>query len=293
MIIEPRFICRPDVFIRAILRKIGKRPDDAVVRTSWGDRLHIWPKRHIGGHIYMRGCHEVHVCEALWRLTDPGETVIDIGGNIGQMTCLLAKRVGPDGHVYSFEAHPEIFELLSENVKLNGRGNVSLFNLAATSEPRVLFLPKDDQILVNEGITSVFESPDRRFEKSAAITGVTLDSRFRNEKVGVLKIDVEGHEVEVLQGSAELLSRKRVRDVVYEWRNGEDDGPHRLLREFGYQIFSLSHNWRGLICEPFLSSLSSKGLVMDFIATVDPARVFERLQAKGWRSLSLRLRKVT
>lgn len=292
MKIDPRFIYRPDVLIRAILRKIRRRPDDAVVRTSWGDRLHIWPKRHIGGHIYMRGCHEIHVCEALWRLTDRGETVVDVGGNIGQMTCLLAGLVGPNGCVHSFEAHPGVFEILDENVKLNALDNVSIFNLAATSEARVLFLSTGEQISMNEGTASVLDSADYGSDAPAKISGVTLDSCFPIEEIGLLKIDVEGHEVEVLRGASEILRSKRVRDIAYEWRDFDDDEPHTLLGGFGYQIFSLSHNWRGLVVEPFLPSQSDRGVAVDFLATIDPGRVTERLRTKGWRCLSSRRQKM-
>jgi len=105
-------VFRPDIFLQACWRKVRTRPERCLVRTAWGDWLEIQPRKFIGGSIYLRGVHELPVCELLWRLTAPAETVLDVGANIGVMTSLLSKRVGRSGRVLAFEAHPALFRQL-------------------------------------------------------------------------------------------------------------------------------------------------------------------------------------
>src|SRR5215472_1991138 len=68
-------------------------------------------------------------CKALLR---PGDTVFDIGANIGVYTRFCSEFVGPTGQVHSLEPIPETFSYLSRNVEALGLRNVTLYNLAAS-----------------------------------------------------------------------------------------------------------------------------------------------------------------
>src|SRR5262245_3224484 len=141
--LDPSFVFRPDIFLRACWRKARGRPGRCLARTAWGDWLEVEPRRFIGGNIYMRGVHELPVCEALWRLAEPGERAVDVGANIGVMTSMLSKRVGPRGLVTSFEAHPEVFRQLAQNVaRWEGR-RIAVFEMAMSG--------KEGRIWMEEG----------------------------------------------------------------------------------------------------------------------------------------------
>src|SRR5262245_35443212 len=82
---DPCLLWRPDILLRACLRKIRPRPAQALTRATWGDAFMVDPRRFIGAHLYMRGMHELPVCEVLFRLADKGDLAVDVGANIGVM----------------------------------------------------------------------------------------------------------------------------------------------------------------------------------------------------------------
>src|SRR5690348_8938252 len=155
----PSFVFRPDIFVRACWRKARGRPARCVTRTAWGDWLEVEPRRFIGGNIYMRGVHEPAVCEALWRLAAPGDHAVDVGANIGVMTSLLSRRVGPTGRVTSFEPHPALFTQLQRNVARWGARPIDVFGQAVSFRRGQLYLEEGDWFGLNEGTSSVLPLP--------------------------------------------------------------------------------------------------------------------------------------
>ena len=72
--------------------------------------------------------------ECLKQLIKEGDTVVDLGANIGYYTLILAQLVGKSGHVYAFEPEPSNFEILSKNVKENKHDNVTLVQKAISDK---------------------------------------------------------------------------------------------------------------------------------------------------------------
>jgi hypothetical protein len=116
----------------------------------------------------------------------------------------------------------------------------------------------------------------------------TLDGILQNqEQIGFCKLDVEGHELKVLEGAEKLLKERRLRDVVFE-----DFGPYpgpvqKRLLEHGYTIFALNTrltrpvlnaNWQN-------SHFNGDKEGADFLATLNPGRAQERYEAAGWKAL--------
>jgi FkbM family methyltransferase len=143
----------------------------------------------------------------LRRYLRPNDIFVDVGANIGYLTVTGAKVVGPNGKVFSFEAHPRIFGYLKENIALNELSNVAACNLAIgniSGTVDLLECPGDDsQCCVAHG------------QRAVTIPMVSLDEALPREKtVALLKIDVEGYEKFVLEGAGHLLPS--VRCIYFE-----------------------------------------------------------------------------
>ena len=188
----------------------------------------------VGRHIYRSGTHE----EALTRFLvedlelREGDVVIDAGANLGWFSLLL-DRASPEGvTIYAFEPDPVNFALLEENAERNGADGVVPVPTALTDragrEPLFLYPDKNrgrHSLARMSGAEGTVEVPTTSLEAFWRERG--LESR----SPALLKIDVEGSEIRVLEGAGSLLERFRV--VVTEYapellrRAGHE--PRRLL----------------------------------------------------------------
>ena len=144
-----------------------------------------------------------------------GQTVLDIGANIGYFTLLLARQVGPTGRVFAFEPDPTNFGLLQRNVAANGYSNVSFVQRAVWSATGPLRLYLSDE---NKGDHRVYDSDDGR--AALTIEAVRLDDYFASLpdlRVDVVKMDVQGSEAHALSGMRGLLGRRREATLVTEF----------------------------------------------------------------------------
>ncbi|MEI6985883.1 MAG: FkbM family methyltransferase [Rhodospirillaceae bacterium] len=152
----------------------------------------------------------------------PGMCFIDIGANCGLFTTLAAKRVGASGLVIAFEPSPREFRTLVRNVGFNNCDNVLAFNLAVGQKTgRIPFALNTGG---HTGVNSVASSGQGNVELfvfgDAAVLAPFVDGRPT-----VIKIDVEGFEVNVIRGLAGLLAIVVVERVIVEI-NGENLAKH-------------------------------------------------------------------
>jgi FkbM family methyltransferase len=281
--LNPCFLHRTDILVQACWRKLRPRPTRCVAQTAWGDSLAIEPRKFIGSSIYMRGVHELPVCEVLWRLAEPGDGVADVGANIGVMTSLLSRRVGTKGRVLAFEPHPGLFRELERNVLGWGRPQVELFNRAVSCRTGVVKLQEDDRFTGNEGTARVADSEP--CGKCFEVEAVRLDDLLSSANCGVTKIDVEGHESEVLAGAAGCLATHRLRDIVFE-SSWDYPGPaHETLLGFNYEVFEIQANLGGPMLRRVYSRSGRPERIADYLATVDTHRTMGLVGENGWKVL--------
>ena len=113
---KPEYLLRPAQIVRRLVRSLSGHGAMEKVVLPWGLSIRVSPNEVIGASIWKSGLFELGVSECLWRLLDAGETALDVGANIGYMTCLLARRAGVGGKVIALEPHPQIFTELDDNV---------------------------------------------------------------------------------------------------------------------------------------------------------------------------------
>jgi FkbM family methyltransferase len=287
---KPELLRRPQFLLQRLFR-FGRTPRaQETIILPWGLPLHVCPDETIGRHVWAFGIFDLIVCEALWRLAEPGETALDVGANVGHMTGLLARRVGPGGRVLSFEPHPDVRRDLQRHVdEWQALGAIALmqvhpfalFNRDAAGELNV-----PDRFDSNRGLASVVN--DAPGWRRVPVEFRRLDSVLpAGQKVGVLKVDVEGAEPMVLEGAHGLLAAGQIRDIVFEDHGPYPSEPMRQLEPLGYTVFSLGLNPGGLAVtqgtqpSPLVRPWDSPS----FLATRDPQRALARLTPAGWQCL--------
>lgn len=194
-------------------------------------------------------------------LVAAGDTVVDIGANIGDYTVFLSRYTGNTGKVYSIEPIPVTYRVLSkiaERLKLH---NVVLFNCALSEKNgrAVMEVPtyrSGDENFYQARIIDIAKqhAARRHFEVEVK----TLDSLLLMacDRIDFIKIDVEGHELQVLRGARELLQKFKPA-LLIEISGDPDDGlstASRVVHEleqkgyapFWYDGVGLKHRTNGV-----------------------------------------------
>jgi len=169
-------------------------------------RLHVHSATdlYISRQIRELGIWEPYESSLVQHYLQPGDVFLDAGANIGYFTVLAAACVGDRGHVYAFEPEPRNFQLLRDNVELNGfSSRVTSMQVALTAESGVGQLYLHPQ---NLGDHQLFGSGEDR--KTVAVKLLAGDDicSGRDVRLGLVKIDTQGAEQAVVQG---LLPRLR------------------------------------------------------------------------------------
>lgn len=147
-----------------------------------------------------------------------GDTVLDLGANVGYYTVLAARVVGAEGRVYAFEPDPESFAILEQNVLLNDLTNVVLEQKAVADEAGAITLYLSER---NRGGHRIYETEEAR--TAIPIEAVALDDYFGagQKKIDFVKIDTQGAEASILNGMKGLIgANPGVRMAVEFWPCG-------------------------------------------------------------------------
>lgn len=158
-------------------------------------------------NLYYKRIHEPQVTSIFCSLINGGATVVDVGASIGYYTLLAAKRVGEDGFVYAFEPHPPSFERLIENVKLNDWKNVQAFNFAISDKKG-----KKKLYVFKSGRASGSGFALRNDSVPITVKTMPLEDAVKTD-IDLVKMDIEGAEVEVLKGMERTLAKGKVKII--------------------------------------------------------------------------------
>jgi len=170
--------------------------------------------------------------DILTPLLRPGRTVLDIGAFIGSHTVYFAQQVGPRGRVYAFEPQRHAFQMLCGNVALNALTNVTCLPYVVGKETGVRRLGELSQTVAeNFGGTQALVVPAGEPTRTIRVDDLELS------RCDVMKIDVEGMELEVLTGAARTI--ERFKPMIY-CENNRTDRSAQILGELtrqGYKIW--------------------------------------------------------
>lgn len=292
LINRPEYFFQPNQVVKRFKLNFKVPTASETFNLPWGVKINASPKEVIGRSISAMGIYDLCVSEALWRIIDEGETCIDVGANIGYMTSLMAHRVGLRGKVIAFEPHPRIYQRLSNNVRSwsteKNWTQIKTSTLAISDQPgqAQLFVPINFDL--NQGTASIVPSSDEVNDSSGQhliVETNTLDNLFNNLTIDLLKIDVEGHEINVLVGAEELLRENRIRDIIFEEHQPYPNPVAELLKEKGFSVYRVT---KGFLRPNLVPPQAAKFHPWEppcYLATKDVDRVSKRFKSLGWKCL--------
>ena len=201
---------------------------------------------------------------------------------------MLRCKAGPRGRVLAFEPHPKLFAALEflRDAPANQRPGavLELFQTGLSDAAGEAWLDPGADWQTNQGLSRVTTADAGG--RAVPIRLQTLDELLpADTRVGVAKLDVEGHELAVLRGAVRLLARRGVRDWVYEDLAPQPSPLAAQFRAHGYTLFTLQARWRGPGLRAVDAPAEPADLQHNFLATFEPARAQARLTAAGWQVL--------
>jgi FkbM family methyltransferase len=288
---KPEYLFRPSQIAKRLrwTRPYNEVEDPAL---PWGGRIRVHSDDLIGGSIARMGVYDLCVTETLWRLLDPGELAVDVGANIGYMTSVMARRVGPAGRVVAIEPHPEIYDELVANVRLFGGTRaeaIEAMPIALSSKAGTGHLTVSDAFSSNRGGATLSEPLPATVTSSYSVEMRRLDEVIEpGEFIALMKLDVEGHELDVLEGAERHLRQRGIRDVVFEEHSRPPTQVTTRLESCGYTVLRLGKGLFGPLVGPATKPLTTPFDAPNYLGTIDPERALGRLAKRFWDALASR-----
>ncbi len=226
-------------FVQKIIKKINTTLKPEFVEIE-GNRIYLDKQDSL--FLSVRGYHEKTATRIARNAIKEGDTVIDIGANIGYYTLLFAKWVGPTGKVYAFEPEPTNFQLLEKNVQANNYKNITIFQKAVSNKnDKLSFYISDESSAANQ----LFKP--KKFSKIIEVDSVKLDECLSvDEKIDFIKIDIQGAEGTAIKGMNSLLNNNSNTIIMQEWwpdaikKYGMNPDEHlKILEKLGYSFYEI------------------------------------------------------
>ena len=173
-------------------------------------------------------------------LCRPGETVLDIGANLGRWTASAALAVGPAGRVIALEPVSRLANAISKTCLLNRFHWVKVINAAVSDKPGEAIFSIEQENSGGSRLGAMQSDPSRTFQQTTVRT-VTVDQCVedqRLETLALIKIDVEGFETQVIAGARATLGRFSP-TLVMETGHENAESRNRIatmLRALNYEI---------------------------------------------------------
>lgn len=192
--------------------------------------------------LYQTRIYEQETTSFFRNYLNAGDTVYDIGANIGYFSLEFARQVGKTGKVIAFEPHPKIFATLDRNISRNGYNNIERYNFACGNKIGKVELYLSTE---NEGNHKIVSNPNST--DSVSVKVVELNDFINNDIPRIIKIDIEGAELLALQGIGDSIMQKKSIDFVLEYHPYEMSffnltgiGLLTYLSKFGYRFRDLA-----------------------------------------------------
>ena len=248
-------------------------------------RINCYLDSRLAKIIFLEGFEEEEIA-FVKKFLKKGDFFFDIGANIGLFSLVVSSILGEKGKVIAFEPCSITFQRLKENIGLNQFTNIVPENVALSNKSGFAEL----QIASNgyDAWNSLAKPSAGELLEVEEVKTITLDDFVRNlgldkTKISLIKIDIEGWEIPMLQGAKEFLSSSNAPILLVEFtdENAQNAGfsckeLYELLVSYGYTLYSYDKENNQLLKE----NLRKNYPYVNLIATKNIEAVNNRIQDK-------------
>lgn len=179
-------------------------PERNLYRTQSGDLYWLNPQKYLDKCIIEGGVFEPQSTSVVHRLIKPGDTVLDVGANIGYYSVLFSKLVGEAGKVVCFEPTTYYHDVLAVNLSENNCSNVLTYRIGLSNKE------EDVDICIGDCSASLYFLDNQMPLAKERIHLQSLDKQMKHlpiDRLDFIKIDIDGHEPHFLEGAWETIDK--------------------------------------------------------------------------------------
>jgi FkbM family methyltransferase len=176
------------------------------IKLSDGIHINLDPSRSgLEKWVFYTGIYEITISKLLLQNAPINGVCLDIGAHLGMHTLKLARKVGPNGKVFSFEVNPLTAKELAANIERNGFKNVEIINKAVHNCSGIV-VPIHIRSL---GMNSMYEDHDTSsYTNIIQADTISIDDFMKDyDRVDVIKIDIEGNDFNAIIGAKETIRK--------------------------------------------------------------------------------------
>lgn len=255
-----------------LLKNIVPERDELVYSTIPGGSEILVPLNdYIGRAVYLVGDLDRKITKLLFKIIKPGDTVLDIGANLGLVTFMMSKLVGNQGRVYSFEPNPKMMSLMEKSKEKNKSSNITFFPVALGKEKSELKLLIPENVAGKASLVkdNFFNTKCQEILVPVEKLSTIMSNQEINE-IKLIKIDVEGFEPDVLSGAIEFLTNHPPKYIIFELNDKcyhlKNHPTIEILNTLDYQFFSLPKTYLKYYIQPLDINSEEKIAAHDFLA---------------------------
>jgi FkbM family methyltransferase len=281
-ILKPWYVYKPSNIIRRLFSRKPQARSLENVKMAWGGQLEFDIAGSIGWGAKTTGVVDLALSEVVCNLVRKGDSVLDVGANVGGITYLLARLVGKNGTVDAFEPHPVVHQILKRNRTLNlGHwGNQVALHEVAVGSSRGKVRLLEDPDAASDGQASFHLNSKRSISHDVQM--VRLDQAVNYKRYSLMKLDVEGHELQVLEGAGRLLDDKSIENILFEDHEGPTSRVFDFLTRKNYFVYSFGWELNGVRIVPIAEgNLNKEFEAPNYWAS---GRKLEKDFFPGWKS---------
>ncbi|MBE9055489.1 FkbM family methyltransferase [Sphaerospermopsis sp. LEGE 08334] len=245
---------------------------------------------YIVKNLFWFGDFEPWITVVIGCLIQHGDVFCDIGANIGDTSLQVIPFVGSSGHIYCFEPVPRLQVCLRENLNANRISCATLIPKALSNFSGKLTMTVDliqpgwSHINKNNEDTNLSTLPEIKepTHENIKVDTTTFDAWLEESdisQVALCKIDVEGHELEVLEGMKEALNKRKIGSIVFERHKhcNATDPVIQLLHTYDYRLFRIYKSFLKTKVVDLFSKSNNLRVTPDYVAVLKNSVFEERL----------------
>lgn len=181
----------------------------------------------ISQHILCTGFYELNLSKLVQRIAQEGGNMLDIGANIGYFSTLFASQKATN-KVYAFEPSPRNIAFLNKNVHKNSLKNIEVIPYAVANKNGTTYFEIGPAEQTGWGGIAGIQS-----STTQEVKVMTLDSFLEDKNIiiDLLKIDIEGHDLEAIEGAIHSILTKKIKRIVFEYYSEKNVMDEEIIKQ--------------------------------------------------------------